>query len=231
MSYGDAAMEKEPVETASNEEETPDVDEASDELERLKKEIEGLQEQVMEETAFSQNYLNSAKRVQADFDNCKKSQESLKKEIEGLQEQVMEETAFSQNYLNSAKRVQADFDNYKKRQQRELDRIVESANDGIISGLLTVIDDFERALSADDSDEFRKGVRQIHSNLRSLLRDHGLREVPTEGGFDPDLHEAICVEEGEDGEILEVYQKGYYLGERLIRYSKVKVGKKMEEDD
>jgi len=157
--------------------------------------------------------------------------ESLRSELENLEEQLAEERAFSQNYLNSAKRVQADFDNYKKRQQREMDRVVECANDDLIKELLTILDDFERALSAEDSTEFRQGVKQIHSNLASFLKDHGLREVPTNGRFDPALHEALGVGDGKEGEILEVYQKGYSLGDRVIRYSKVKVGKDNQEGD
>jgi molecular chaperone GrpE len=154
--------------------------------------------------------------------------ESLKQELEDLKDQLMEERAFSKNYLNSAKRIQADFDNYKKRQQREIERITETANEKLISELLLIIDDFERALAISDSEKGMEGVRQIHSNIKSLLKGYGLREAPADGHFNPDLHEALCVGEGEEGKILEVYQKGYFLGDKVIRYTKVMVGKQKE---
>lgn len=154
--------------------------------------------------------------------------ESLKQELQDLRDQLMEERAFSKNYLNSAKRIQADFDNYKKRQQKEMERITESANEKLISELLPIIDDFERALAITNSDQGMEGVRQIHSSITSLLKGYGLREVPVEGRFNPDLHEALCVGDGEEGQILEVYQKGYFLGDKVIRYGKVMVGKQKE---
>lgn len=159
------------------------------------------------------------------------SLELLRNELEGLREQLMEERAYSKNYLEAAKRIQADFDNYKKRQQKEMEKIVDGANDRLISDLLTIIDDFERALDAADSEEFVVGVKQIHTNFTSLLKGYGLREIPTGVRFNPDLHEALSIGEGEEGTILEVYQKGYFLGNKVIRYSKVKVGKQEEEGE
>jgi molecular chaperone GrpE len=94
--------------------------------------------------------------------------------------------------------------------------------------MLNILDDLERALSADvDEEQLRRGLSQVHTNLRSLLKGYGLREIPAET-FDPEYHEAFGVGEGEDGQILEVYQKGYCLGPRVIRHSKVKVGKNLE---
>ena len=87
----------------------------------------------------------------------------------------------------------------------------------------------ERALASNASaDEFRKGVNQIHLNLGALLKSYGLREIPANDKFDPSLHEALSIGEGEEGKILEVYQKGYCLGTRVLRHSKVKVGVKPE---
>ncbi|MBM4389264.1 MAG: nucleotide exchange factor GrpE, partial [Deltaproteobacteria bacterium] len=78
---------------------------------------------------------------------------------------------------------------------------------------------------------FRAGLRSIHDNLLSLLKSYGLREIPSNGAFDPEYHEVLSTGEGEDGEIIEVYQKGYFLGPKVLRHSKVKVAKKRGDDD
>ena len=82
-----------------------------------------------------------------------------------------------------------------------------------------------------DVDDLKKGVGQIQTNLLSLLRSYGLREMPAPEEFDPNLHEALCTTEGEDGKVYEVFQKGYLLGPRVIRHAKVKVGKTSEKGE
>jgi len=157
---------------------------------------------------------------------------ALRKELEQMREEIDREKERSKEYLNLAKRIQADFDNYKKRVQKEREQMIESASERIIYDLLGIIDDFERALdSPENEQEFKEGVRRIHTNITSLLRQHGLREIAEQQTFDPDLHEALCAEEGEEGKILEVYQKGYLLGNKVLRCSKVKVGKCSEKGD
>ncbi|NLX47412.1 MAG: nucleotide exchange factor GrpE [Euryarchaeota archaeon] len=138
--------------------------------------------------------------------------------------EVEEAKAQAERNLDLAKRIQADFDNYKKRSQRDRDEQIKAANDRLLYELLGFLDDFERALASKAGpEEFRRGVESVHANLRSLLQSKGLVETPCEN-FDPALHEALCVDEGEEGKVLEVYQKGYCLGPRVIRYAKVKVG-------
>ena len=135
-----------------------------------------------------------------------------------------EAKAQAERNLDLAKRIQADFDNYKKRAQRDKEEQIKAANDRLLYDMLGFLDDFERALASKATpEEFRRGVESIHANLRSLLQSKGLMETPCEH-FDPALHEALCVGEGEEGKVLEVYQKGYCLGPRVVRYAKVKVG-------
>jgi molecular chaperone GrpE len=133
--------------------------------------------------------------------------------------------------LEMAKRIQADFDNYKKRVVREREDIVRAANDRLVLELLSTLDDLDRATETDwDEAELRAGIGQIRSNFLSLLKGHGLREIPNEM-FDPQYHEAFSVGEGEEGAVIEVYQKGYCLGPRVLRHSKVKVGKSKEKGE
>lgn len=139
--------------------------------------------------------------------------------------EINEAKALAERNLDMAKRIQADFDNYKKRAQRDKDEQVKAANDKLLCELLGFLDDFDRALSSKaTAEEFRQGVESIYDNLGSMLQSKGLTETVC-SKFDPALHEALSVGEGEDGKVLEVYQKGYCLGPRVIRYAKVKVGR------
>ena len=156
----------------------------------------------------------------------------LQSELEEAKKDMERQAALAKEYLDSAKRVQAEFDNYKKRVLREKDEYAKFANEKVIGQLLTIIDDFERAIASQcELSDLKEGIEQIHDNLMALLKNHGLKEIPADQ-FDPNYHEALAIGEGEDGKILEVYQKGYLLGPRVIRYSKVRVAKqKGEEND
>lgn len=150
---------------------------------------------------------------------------SLKGRLESERKEKDKQVALAEDYLNTARRVQAEFENYKKRTLREREDIVKCANEGLLADLLPVLDDFERALAAQCSEgELRDGITKIHDNLAALLKDYGVKEIPSER-FDPSVHEAFAVGDGEDGKILEVYQKGYFLGNKVLRCSKVKVAK------
>lgn len=158
--------------------------------------------------------------------------ESLRKQIEELKKELDKQTNLAKEYLDLAKRIQADFDNHKKRVVKEKEEIIRCANENLICDLLPTIDDLERALSANcQPEELRVGLNHIYNNLMSLLHSYGLKEIPSDGKFDPEYHEAIAIEDGEDGKILGVYQKGYLLGSRVIRHSKVKVAKEKSGGD
>ncbi len=150
----------------------------------------------------------------------------LRDQLQAERKQNEKLAALVADYLDAARRIQAEFENYKKRSLREREETIKCANHKLLSDLLLVMDDFERAVTAKCSeDELRSGITKIHDNLSSLLKDYGLREIPSDGKFDPSVHEAFAVGEGEDGKILETYQKGYYLGDKVLRCSKVKVAK------
>ncbi len=152
-------------------------------------------------------------------------------ELEELQKKLDEAEAKAGEYLQMAQRLQADFDSFRKRTQRENEEFKAFAAAGLISELLTIEDDLDRALdNAKEENDFVIGVRGIRQNLMKVLESKGLTEIPTDGKFDPNCHEALCVEESDtDGDIAEVFQKGYRLGNKVLRYSKVKVTKKRSE--
>jgi molecular chaperone GrpE len=124
-------------------------------------------------------------------------------------------------------RLAADFDNYKKRVAREYLEVTARANERLLNELLPVLDDLERALEAAASHEEAKleeGVQLVHRSLASLLERHGLSEIEAEGAFDPHVHEALLSQPGEDvepGSVLQVIQKGYRLGDRVLRPTRV----------
>ena len=151
--------------------------------------------------------------------------------VEELKKKLEEAEAKAGEYLQMAQRLQADFDNFRKRTQRENEEFKAFATAGLISELLTIEDDLDRALdNAKEENDFVIGVRGIRQNLMKVLESKGLTEILTDGKFDPNCHEALCVEESDtDGDIAEVFQKGYRLGNKVLRYSKVKVTKKRSE--
>ena len=155
--------------------------------------------------------------------------EQLQQQTVDLRDALDKQMVQTREYLDAARRITAEFDNFRKRASKDREDIIRSSNDKLISELLIIYDDLERALASNASaDEFRKGVNQIHLNLGVLLKSYGLKEIPANDKFDPSLHEALSIGEGEEGKILEVYQKGYCLGTRVLRHSKVKVGIKPE---
>ena len=151
--------------------------------------------------------------------------------VEELQKKLEEAENKAAEYLQMAQRLQADFDNFRKRTQRENEEFKTFATAGLISELLTIEDDLDRALdNAKEENDFVIGVRGIRQNLMKVLESKGLTEIPTNGKFDPNCHEALCIVEADtDGDIAEVFQKGYRLGNKVLRYSKVKVTKKRSE--
>lgn len=129
---------------------------------------------------------------------------------------------------NTVQRTQADFINYKRRTEEEKNKLSIFANEKLIIELLSVIDNFDRALGhpGETDKSFVKGVELIKKQILDLLAKNSVREIPTDIDFDPNFHYAVMQEEAdESGKILEVFQKGYMLDEKVIRPSMVKVSK------
>ena len=131
-------------------------------------------------------------------------------------------------YLDALQRLQAEFENYRKRAARERDEFATRANERLVRELLPVLDDLERAFEAAAAHEEAKledGVRLVHRALADLLAKEGLVEVETNGKFDPHVHEALLSQpsDEEEGAVIEVLQKGYRLGDRVVRPARVVV--------
>jgi molecular chaperone GrpE len=142
--------------------------------------------------------------------------------------------AENEDLIDTLQRVKADFDNYRKRAARDQEALVARAGERIVKELLPVLDDLERALEAAESHEEAKleeGVKLVHRQLEQLLEREGLAPVATDGKFDPHVHEALLTQPSasEEGSVIEVLQKGYRLGDRVLRPARVVVAGPKEE--
>ena len=131
---------------------------------------------------------------------------------------------------NLAQRVQADFDNFRRRNASVYADSLAEGERNVIKELLPVIDNFERALNNSENVDknYVEGVRLVYKQLMDVLTKTGLEEIDASGKFDPKLHNAVMQGESDDaesGDILEVFQKGYKVKDRIIRHSMVKVAK------
>jgi molecular chaperone GrpE len=126
------------------------------------------------------------------------------------------------------KRTAADFDNFRKRATREREEYITLANERLVKELLPILDDLERALVAATEHEevaLEDGVRLVHQSLESLLARQGIREIDATGMFDPHVHEALLSQPSDaaEGSVIDVVQKGYTLGDRVVRPARVVV--------
>ncbi len=130
-------------------------------------------------------------------------------------------------YLDALQRLKAEFDNYRKRTARDQEQLVARAHERLAKELLPVLDDLERALAAAEEHEeaqLEEGVRLVHRALVDALQKEGLAEIETDGQFDPHVHEALLTQPDDDkesGAILDVLQKGYRIGDRVLRPARV----------
>jgi molecular chaperone GrpE len=149
------------------------------------------------------------------------AEESLDVDVEALQ-------AERDQLFDRLQRLAAEFDNFRKRNAREQAALIERATERLVKELIPVLDDLGRALEAAAEHEEAKleeGVRLVHRALSDLLTKEGLAEIETDGKFDPHVHEALLSQpsDEEEGSVIEVVQKGYKLGDKVIRPARVVV--------
>ncbi len=157
------------------------------------------------------------KEKEQELNECKKEEKEVDK-----REQKIEELT------DTLQRLQAEFENYKKYVEKSKAEFLKYAHADIIEKLLPVLDSFELALkNTNDKEKLIKGIELIYTQLYSLLEKEGLKKIEANGKFDPHLHEVLLKEESdkEEDTILEELQRGYMLGDKVLRYSKVEVSK------
>lgn len=162
------------------------------------------------------------------------SEETAQEETDEIQEEVQVETSDEDEELKSQLiRLQADFANFKKRSEKEKQDIYKYAAEGVIGDLLNTLDNFDRAFTAIEPEiethGFCEGMKMIHGQLIEVLEKHGLAEVEAlNAEFDPNLHHAVMqveVEDTDSNQVIEVFQKGYKVKDKVIRPAMVKVSK------
>ena len=139
-------------------------------------------------------------------------------------------------YLDALQRLKAEFDNYRKRVARDQRELAARAHERLMKELVPVLDDLERALEAASEHEEAKleeGVRLVHRAFADVLAREGLVQIETDGKFDPHTQEALLSQpsEAEEGSVLEVVQKGYRLGDRVLRPARVVVAAGPPQED
>ena len=157
-------------------------------------------------------------------------------DVDGLRARLHEEQEKAQGYLASWQRAAADHQNFKRRVDQERSEVGRLASTSLVINLLPMMDDLERALRTVDSKlaglTWIDGIRLIHRKFEAVLQNAGVSEIEADGQqFDPNVHEAISEAEGEEGRIVSVVQKGYKLGDRVIRPAMVVVGAGAKEDE
>ena len=129
-------------------------------------------------------------------------------------------------YLDALQRLKAEFDNYRKRVARDQQELAARAHERLVKELVPILDDLERALEAvtqHEEAQLEEGVRLVHRSLSDLLAREGLKEVETSGKFDPHTQEALLSQpsDEEEGSVIQVLQKGYSLGDWVVRPARV----------
>src|SRR3989338_4050837 len=150
-----------------------------------------------------------------------KEDSKIKEKIEIIDElEEGKEERKEKNFLEDLQRVQADFENYIKRVDKEKDRIKEIAKAELLLKLISIKDDFDKAVDINN-----EGVKIIHNNFKKFLEEEGVKEIKSLGEeFNHNLHEVI--KKNGDGKITEEVQKGYMLNDKILRIAKVIIGGK-----
>ncbi len=172
-------------------------------------------------TVDEANELRAAKEEKADKKKAKKAEVELARLKKELEEKNVELAAANDKYM----RMMAEYDNFRKRSAKEKEGVYADAYSDCISNLLPILDNLERAGKSDNFEAVVKGLELTVKAFDDALDKMGVSVIPTET-FDPNLHNAVMHVEDEaygDGEIVEVFQKGYIKGDKVIRYAMVKV--------
>ena len=174
--------------------------------------------------------MNNNEEILKDEHDVTQNEQILDKDeyIAKLNNDLLEQRKKTDEYFDHLKRNMAEFDNFKKRIAKEKDSMYMTIVGDFIAEILPIMDNFEKAVNAETTDEaYKDGTYMIYSQLKELLQKVGLEEIEAlNQDFDPNLHEAVMHVEDEnfaEKQVVEVFRKGYRLGDKIIRHSMVKV--------
>ncbi len=188
-------------------------------------------EEVAEEQVTAQESTEeNPEEVTAESNN---EEQEAGPEISPEEKKINELTAQVSELNDRYLRLSAEYDNYRKRTLKERMELIKSAGEGLLKGLLPVVDDFDRAVAhlseASDLDAVKEGIHLIYNKFQEYLKQNGVSEIEAkEKAFDTDLHEAItkipAPTEDMKGKVMDCVEKGYMLNDKVMRFSKVVVG-------
>jgi molecular chaperone GrpE len=165
--------------------------------------------------------------------NKDKKEKENNEKLNELEKRIKELEEANEILNDKLLRKQADLQNYKRRKDEEVEKEIKYGQEDIVKEILLILDNFERAVDMDDDDlddevsKFLEGFKMIYSSFISILNNVGVKEIEAQGEiFDPNYHQAVLTDEVSDKEdniVLEVFQKGYLLKDRILRPAMVKV--------
>lgn len=176
---------------------------------------------------------SAAEMNSIDSDRAAREAGVLQQEIEALRQQLADQQSKAEEYLDGWQRARAEFANYKKRVEREQSQAYQMAAGSILKRYLEVIDDLDRALKnrpkQGEGQAWASGIELIYNKLLAFLENEGVKQFQAQGqSFDPNFHEAVTSEDSDQhssGQIIEVLQQGYLLGDRVLRPAMVRVAR------
>lgn len=188
-------------------------------------------EQVQDANEFKEDLINEEPEADVATETDSFTAEEISEGASDTGSEVKRLQDLADEYQGRALRAQADFDNFRRRTQKEKEELAQYATSKLVTELLSVLDNFERALvttpSSPESEAFVKGVNMIFRQLDGVLKSEGLTAMETVGQpFNPEYHQAIMQvesEEYEEGIVTEEVQKGYLLKDKVLRPAMVKV--------
>ena len=167
--------------------------------------------------------VDAAKSAQAEVKEAEQAEQL--EQVEKTEVEILTEK--SNELADKLLRLTAEFDNFRKRTQKEKENLYKDAQAATIGGFLDVLDNLERAALAGDGDDLSKGVELVIAQFKSVLEKMGVSVIDPQGeAFNPELHNAVShIEDENVGEniVVNVFQKGYIMGDRVIRFAMVQV--------
>lgn len=193
-------------------------------IEKNKK--EKLEKEEKERSEAAEEVIEEAQTIPQS--ETEEAGETAETSVDPLQEELKKKDQEIEKIKDQLMRNMAEYDNYRKRTARERVELEPEITAKTVTEFLTVADNLERALSADCTDEnYKKGVQMIYDGFMETINKLGVELIPTEGAFDPSVHQAVqqvpAGEGQESGQIAVTFQKGYRLGNKILRFAMVSV--------
>ena len=181
----------------------------------------------MQETKINEEVTEETPKTEVKEEKTAKSEKCDKKKIKSLEAELAEANKKADEINEKYMRMLAEYDNFRKRSAKERECVYADAYTDAVTAILPVLDNLERAEGCTDAEGLSKGLELTLKGFREVLEKMGIKEIEAMGKtFDPNLHNAVFHVDDDsfgESEIVEVLMKGYTKGDKVIRYSMVKV--------